>query len=221
MKRNVQPELLDSLAPDDPRAQRSRRDLARINAIMLAPAILAAALRTLPQPKLLVDLGGGDARFLLKVARRTGWHGVRAVVADQQDIVNGQVRQAFNALGWSCQVLRGDIFATLPTLEPGAIITANLFLHHFQDEALRRLLALAATNASAFVACEPRRSAFALFASHLVGLIGGNDVTRHHAVASVRAGFTGRELTSLWPQGWACTEGPRFLLTHAFTASHV
>jgi len=33
MKRLLVPEILDHLPPDDPRAQRSRRDLARINAV--------------------------------------------------------------------------------------------------------------------------------------------------------------------------------------------
>ena len=42
MNRIVQPELLDELPPDDPRAMRSRRDLRRINAWMRNHAIMAA-----------------------------------------------------------------------------------------------------------------------------------------------------------------------------------
>ena len=46
MNRHVQPELLDQLPPDDPRARWSRRDLRRINAWMRNPAIMAAALQS-------------------------------------------------------------------------------------------------------------------------------------------------------------------------------
>ena len=41
MKRLVQPELLDSLPPDDPRARGSRRDLRRVNWWMGHHVILA------------------------------------------------------------------------------------------------------------------------------------------------------------------------------------
>jgi len=51
---------LDYLAPDDPRAVRSRRDLVLINAMMRQSAIMAKALSRHPAPRVLADLGGGD-----------------------------------------------------------------------------------------------------------------------------------------------------------------
>lgn len=215
--RRVEPEWLDTLAPDDPRAIASRRDLARLNVVMRQAAMLAARLRRLAPPPVLVDLGSGDGRFLLSVARRLPWRNVTAIILDRQDIVSAQTRQGFAALGWRCEVRPGDIFETLDGIA-GGIITANLFLHHFQDDALARLLALCAARADAFIACEPRRGGLALAASHLVGLLGCNDVTRHDAVASVRAGFAGNDLTRLWPEEWRCTEAPAFLFSHIFTA---
>ena len=99
------------------------------------------------------------------------------------------------------------------------IVTANLFLHHFEDADLKRLLALAASRCDAFVACEPRRSLFALLAAKMVWAIGANDVSRHDAAASVRAGFSGSELTALWPsEGWRISEGARFPFSHVFVA---
>ena len=68
--RVLTPEILDFLSPDDPRAVRSRGDLRRINAIMGQGAIMAQLLADFPPPKLLADLGGGDGRFMLGVARR-------------------------------------------------------------------------------------------------------------------------------------------------------
>jgi hypothetical protein len=217
--RALVPEILDYLQPDDPRAIRSRRDLDLINKVMGQHRIMARALRSLPSPNLIADLGGGDGRFLLSVARRLPWRDVKLLILDRQDIVSRQTRAAFAALGWSCEVAHGDIFETLPKLSPD-IVTANLFLHHLEDQALARLLALVGARSTALIACEPRRSRFALLGAHLVFALGANDVTRHDAVASVRAGFSGCELSALWPSGSLMEERGVFPFTHLFTAHH-
>jgi len=221
LERRLIPELLDLLPPDDPRAIASRRDLAMINAIMRQPAIMAGALAQLPAPRVLADLGGGDGRFLLAIAKRLAgrWPGVAVLICDQQDIVSDRARAAFAALGWRCEVRRGDIFDTLPDAD---IITANLFLHHFEHDALSKLLALVAMRAPVFLACEPRRNAFSLIGARLLWALGCNDVTRHDAVASVRSGFNGLELAALWPRDaarcWRLDERAVFPFTHLFAA---
>jgi hypothetical protein len=221
MGRALTPEILDFLKPDDPRALRSRRDLARINAVMGQSAIMAKLLESFSPPRLLADLGGGDGRFLLKVAKRLAkrWTNVKVIILDRQSIIATKTHTDFAALGWSCESLQGDIFDSLPQLRPD-IVTANLFLHHFDDAALARLLRLVALRTRAFVACEPHRSGLALLGARLVGILGANDVTRHDAVASVRAGFRDRELSALWPQGdaWACSESAVFPFTQVFRA---
>jgi hypothetical protein len=213
------PEILDFLPPEDPQAIRSRHDLAHINWVMRQGAIMAHALAGFPAPKLLADLGGGDGRFLLGLAGRLAkrWPRVQAVILDRQDIVSDETRAGFAALGWRCQTVRGDIFETLPKTKPD-IVLANLFLHHLDDAALTRLLALVAAQAKGFVACEPRRSAVALLGARLVFVLGANHVTRHDAVASVQAGFRGRELSALWPggAGWNLDERAAFAFTHLF-----
>ena len=223
MGRVLTSELLDVLSPDDPRALRSRRDLMLINAVMCQSRIMAQALSAFPAPKLVADLGGGDGRFMLRVARRMAmrWPGVTVMIADRRTIVSVETRACFARLGWRCENLTGDVLETLPLIKPD-IITANLFLHHLDDMALARLLALAARQATGFVACEPRRSAFALLGARLVFALGANDVTRHDAVASVRAGFRGREISQLWPQGapaWRMGERGAFPFTHLFRAT--
>jgi len=214
-------EILDVLPPEDPRALRSRRDLILINAVMCQSTIMAEALSTFPAPKLIADLGGGDGRFMLRVARRLAkrWPGVTVMVADRRPIVSVETRASFAQLGWRCESLTGDVLETLPLIAPD-IVTANLFLHHLDDTLLSRLLALAAARARGFVACEPRRSAFALLGARMVFALGANDVTRHDAVASVRAGFRGDELSRLWPAGanWRLGEHGAFPFTHVFNA---
>lgn len=217
--RVLTPELLDHLPAGDPRAIRSRRDLVLINRIMRQPAIMAGALRKLPAPCTLADLGGGDGHFLLAVARRLAkhWPNVQVIICDRQDIVTPQTRVAFQALGWHCEVHTGDVLESLPQAD---LITANLFLHHFDDAALTRLLARVAQSTDCFVACEPRRGQFALAGAHLVGLLGCNDVTRHDAVVSVQAGFTARELSRHWPRDgrWSLRENAAFPFSHVFHA---
>jgi hypothetical protein len=220
LPRILTPELLDHLPADDPAAIASRRDLARINAVMRQEAILARALSTFPVPAVLADLGGGDGCFLLGLARRLAktWPNVRAVIADRQDIVSEETRDGFARLGWGCEIFAGDVFDALPSL--GAdIAIANLFLHHLDERELRRLLEAVAGQVAGFAACEPRRSWLALAGAHLVGLLGANHVTRHDAVASVRAGFAGRELSARWPRGaWHLREQRVLAFTHLFVA---
>jgi SAM-dependent methyltransferase len=216
------PELLDALPAEDPRAIGSRRDLVRINFIMRQQAAMVKLLRSVEiAPRRIADLGSGDGRFLLGVARQMAkyWPAVTAIVIDQQNIVGNRTRDGFAALGWHCENRTGDIFEMLPRLEVD-IITANLFLHHFDNASLRNLLQLAGQSARAFLACEPRRSQLALLASRMVFALGCNDVTRHDAVASVRAGFAGRELSQLWPghAGWRLEEAGAFPFSHCFAA---
>ena len=187
---------------------------------MRQQTIMVGLLRPLAAPRRLADLGSGDGRFLLGVARRMAphWPRVTALIMDRQDIVSAQTRAGFAALGWKCESVTGDIFETMPHLD-AQLITANLFLHHFDDAALRRLLMLAAGKARGFVACEPRRSPAALLASRMVFALACNNVTRHDAVASVRAGFAARELSRLWAgEGWRLREGLALPFTHVFSA---
>jgi hypothetical protein len=55
-----------------------------------------------------------------------------------------------------------------------------------------------------------------------VFVLGANDVSRHDAVASVRAGFAASELSALWPQdqtsSWRLREKAIFPFTHLFEA---
>ena len=102
------------------------------------------------------------------------------------------------------------------------LVFTNLFLHHFDESSLARLMHRIASCSNAFVALEPRRAPLALAGSHLIGFLGCNDVTRRDAVLSVRAGFAGKELSELWPSsGWHVDEGPAGAFGHRFIASRV
>ena len=227
MVRRVEPEWLDELPADDPRAMRSRRDLRRVNACMLQPGIMARHLRKhygQQAPCSILDLGAGDGTFMRNVARRLAsrWRGVTAILLDRQAIVSPQTRADFEALQWKVETMTADVLHALQSAElPRVdIITANLFLHHFQHDQLAPLLAHAARHTGLFVACEPRRAALGLIGSRLCWAIGCNDVSRHDAAVSVRAGFRDNELSDLWPRHrqWDLHEHATGLFSHCFVA---
>ena len=225
MRRIIQPEILDELPAGDPRAIQSRRDLQKLNTFMGNAGIVTRALRAAPAaPHLLVELGAGDGTFLLNVASRLGYRSrVRALLVDRRPSLSASTRGAFARAGWDVDTCQADVFEWLcrPHAETADVTLANLFLHHFREGELARLLALTAQQTKRFVACEPRRSRTALAGVPLLPLLGCNGVTLHDADLSVRAGFRDRELGALWPAdpGWRVTERRRGLFTHAFVAA--
>jgi hypothetical protein len=225
MQRCVEPEWLDELPPGDPRAMRSRRDLQRIHSWMGNVGIMARLLGNVAagQENLRVtELGAGDGTFMLRVARRLKGKAPKAKLelVDRLSVVAPETRRGFAELGWGLEIISADVFDRLANGVSADVITATFFLHHFPDERLGQLFQQIAVSTKQFIVCEPQRSAVALRASHLLGLIGCNAVTRHDGVISVRAGFKDRELSSLWPQdsNWLTEECSAGFASHTFAA---
>ena len=126
LPRRVQPETLDFLAPDDPQAQHSRRDLRRIHRFMGTRSIVRRALVDMAQragwqsssssspsrPLRLLELGAGDGSLLLGVARSLAphWPAVELTLLDRQPLVDRSTVEAYAALGWTVVVQVEDVF---------------------------------------------------------------------------------------------------------------
>ena len=227
LPRRVEPELLDNLGADDPRAQRSRDDLRRIHRAMAALSVLKRALDSATSespPHTIVELGAGDGSLMLRLAqqRSARWPGVNVTLLDRLDLVAPRTLDALRNLGWIPSVVAMDVFDWLarPYATRLDVVFANLFIHHFSAEPLARLLAGIEQRSRVFFCCEPRRSALPLAGSHLIGLLGAGPVTRKDAVSSVHAGFRGQELSELWPNksAWVLHEISAGLFSHAFLA---
>ena len=222
--RRLETELLDVLPADAPAAMRSRRDLRLLNALMLHPGIMARRMRrhAVEAPRHIIELGAGDGSLMLRLGRRLArhWSGVGTILVDRQNIVTPATRQAISNLGWHEDHVTLDVFEYLTIAKPADIIIANLFLHHFQPPQLTEIFTRCAKLAPILIALEPRRGTLPLVGSRLIGLLGCNHVSRHDAVASVRAGFRDCELSALWPnrQGWSFDERSVGLWTHCFVA---
>ena len=237
MHRRVDAETLDGLDESDPAAIRSRSDLQRIHRLMGTRRILTRALKpilALPdsevgRPLRLLELGAGDGSLMLGVARalKQLQLPVHLTLLDRQELVSRETITAFADAGWQTTTRISDVFDWAAGEQQRArdidsprswdLIVCNLFLHHFKAGALQSLLATIASCARVFLACEPHRGRLALAASHMVGLIGANAVTRNDAVLSVHAGFCDTELSRLWPgrsAQWTCKEYSAGLFSH-------
>ena len=186
MTRLVAPEILETLADDDPHAIRSRADLLKVNWIMGNHAWM---LRTLKREKKygerVCELGAGDGTLSRKLLRQG--------LCDAQEL--HAVDLAAQPENWPESAVwhRGDLFAmTLPDCE---ILIANLFLHHFTAEQLARLGSRVSPKTRLIVAAEPARYRLHQLSGRLFcALTGLNHVTRYDMQVSIRAGFRGDEL---------------------------
>ena len=185
MQRIVEPEILDTLPPDDPEAVASRRDLRRVNAIMANHRWLERRTRAVRQPGWrILELGAGDGTL----GRRL----IRAGVLESSALL--AVDLAPRPLDWPAEadwsqqdVLKGE----LPAAE---MVIANLFLHHFEPPALRELGQRLPAECQVLLCSEPARRPLHLWQSRLLSLLPLGRVTKHDMPVSIRAGFLGEEL---------------------------
>lgn len=199
--RDVEPEALDQLRADDPRALRARCDLARIHRAMRSRSHLRDALLTVAEngaPRRVLEIGCGDGTLLAALAPRLNWPKVELTLLDREPAVDHSTLAAYAAAGWQACVQRAEVTDWLRRAPTVDLVIASLFLHHFEPRALARLLAQIASCSQALVAWEPRRCRRALLAGHALGLLGASRLTRNDALVSVRAGFRGRELSAQW-----------------------
>jgi len=179
VKRQVVPEILDSLPGDDPGALRSRRDLRLINFLMGNERWIMMQ----NHDGGVIELGAGEGQLTRRLAKRG-----KVVGLDFQERPDGL------DIPWET----GDLFASLPKVD-GETVVANLILHHFEDRQLARLGELIRKR-RALIAVEPWRSRISLAEGYALWPF-INHVTKHDMVASIRAGFRKGELRGLLDLG--------------------
>lgn len=226
-QRRVKPEWLDTLPCGSAAAIRSRADLRRVNVCMGNASRIAKHVGSVGYSPVerIVDLGAGDGTFLVKVFKRLPAIPRCALLVDRQPALDERNRRRLEELGCKVEMICGDAFSWLglPRKGPNSVFIANLFLHHFVTTDLRRMLELVSERCEMFVACEPRRSRLALKVSGWLGLLGCSPVTRHDAIVSVEAGFSGSEISCAWPRkrGWELREYRAGFFSHLFSARNL
>lgn len=194
MEREVLPEILDSLPPDDPRAIRSRRDLKRLNFCMgndrWIRSVLARNVNFAKKGIVEIGAGNGDLlRTLAPLAPTTGLD-----LQPRPEGLPGEIK-------W----YPGNLFEQ-PSLPSGGVLLANLFLHHFEPDDLKTIGALMEPF-ELLIFSEPLRLRRVLTLSQCVTPLVGS-VTRHDMPVSIRAGFTMGELPTYLglSDSWRVTE---------------
>ena len=226
MIRTLEPELVDELPADHPGAIDSRRDLRLLNTLMGHAGIFVRSLEKIfpnQPPSRILEIGAGDGQLLLRIAQclPTNWRNLDVTLVDLQNLLVDETIAEFAALNWRVRSVESDIFDWLNnSSEQSDVVLANLFLHHFNHDQLSLLFSTLAKRTNAFIAVEPRRSRWPLFCAQMLSFIGCNAVTCHDAPVSVRAGFKGRELSTLWPRDgeWEITERRAGLFSYLFVA---
>jgi len=190
MQRIVEPEILDTLSPEDPEAKRSRADLRFINRMMGGEAWILRELKKLAGVECVVELGAGEGCLASSI--KAGLPDVRVVAVD----LIGAPELLDDGVEW----VQGNVLSEVYTVGPNTVVVANLFLHHLDNEELV-LLGQRVRGAKAVLFAEPYRSGFALFWARLIYSFVGR-VTRYDMLVSIRAGFRDGELEELLSAGF-------------------
>ena len=163
--------------------------------------------RDTARPLRILELGCGDGRLMLGVARHRGASlaGGALDLLDRQPIVDagddrGLCRARAGSAGRSSPTsldwaVRGDERASAGT---SSSPTCSCTTSRAKRSAGCSRHARAAPSASSRASRGASR--FALAASHLIVFLGANAVTRHDGVLSVHAGFVDNELATAWPR---------------------
>jgi hypothetical protein len=171
-----------------------------------------------------VEAGAGDGTLAARVWGRLPIPetGSRIQLLDQVNVMDPQALTCLRTRNWDpeIRVSRFEDWLTAPASTRVDLVYSNLFLHHFDSEALLSLLFQLAQRTASVVLVEPRRSVVALLGARMLRWVGCNAVTRHDAVRSVHAGFRDLELSQAWPNDgqWILQERAAGPFAHTFVA---
>ena len=196
MQRTLQPELLDSLAPDDPAAIHNRRDLRLTNRIMGNHRWLTRRLPGLLRPgELGLELGAGTGELGLRLAHAHVQVDGLDLWPRPEDWPAGRA--------WHRADLR--LFSGYAGY---AAVLGNLIFHQFSGNELAGLGSVLRRHSRVIVACEPARRRVSQVLFRTLGpLFGANHVSLHDAHVSIAAGFRDDELPQalgLAATDWDC-----------------
>jgi ubiquinone/menaquinone biosynthesis C-methylase UbiE len=198
-------ELLDAGDGTDKDVAESLADLRRINRFLggrrvVLDAIAACVDAANVKEVSVLDVGTGSADIPMAVADQCRNLGLSNFVAGA-DISERNLRVARKLLGVSpeIQLVRADSM-NLPFADDSFdFVTASLFLHHFRDEDVVRLLADFARIAKrAVIVNDLVRNLVPYYFTRLAGpLLAASFLTRNDAPVSVLRGFTRQEMGDL------------------------
>lgn len=204
-ERIYEEELLDAGEGTDEDVAQSLEDLRRINRFLGGRRVVLDAISSClgganRKEVSLLDVGTGSADIPMAVAERCGNLGL-AIFAAAVDISERNLRVARASLGVSreIQFVRADSMKLPFAADSFDFVTASLFLHHFRDEDVVRLLTDFARIAKrAVIVNDLVRNLVPYYFTKITGpFLAASFLTRNDAPVSVLRGFTRQELGDL------------------------
>lgn len=204
-KRIYVEELLDAGEGTDDDVARNLSDLRRINRFLGGTKVVLSALESFARNGnvrhlSLLDVGTGSADIPAAVVEWCKEHGVNAMVS-ALDISERNLRIARTRLGISraIELIRADSLNLPFAARSFDFVTASLFLHHFQDDDVVRLLSdFARVARRAVIVNDLVRNLIPYYFTRLTGpILATSFLTRNDGPVSVLRGFTAKELKIL------------------------
>ncbi len=199
LKRQIEPEILDTLAFNDSRAIANRRDLRILNHLMGNFKWFSRELSSLTLGPSILELGAGDGSLGLYLLHKE-------IIAEQAHYQGIDLWPRPSRWPGRWQWRQEDLRTTIPNPTTNCLI-ANMIFHQFTDDEIRCLIAnVESSSIKHIFICEPLRQRRYLWLLPIIRLLGMNSVTLHDARVSIRAGFRDLEACSflgLDPDLWS------------------
>lgn len=201
------PELLDDATLPEDAALASLADLRRLNRFLFGISVTLGALEGWlaagPKPATVLDLGTGSGQMAQALARwaARSHQAVRVLALDRVP------RQLHHARAWNAHLgtphvllLAGDALRLPLTDQSVDYVTSSLFLHHFDEAALRHLFAECRRVARRGVAMSDlwrHPLPFALYQTLAEPLLVRSPITHFDSRASFRRAYRPAEIAAL------------------------
>ncbi|HSQ19085.1 MAG TPA: methyltransferase domain-containing protein [Blastocatellia bacterium] len=204
-KRIHEEELLDAGEGTDADVAKSLSDLRRINRFLGGRKVILRAISsylddTDSHRVSLLDVGTGSADLPMAIAQECRRQGISPFIA-AVDISERNLRVSRERLGVSADVhlVRADSLRLPFAPRSFDIVTASLFLHHFRDEDVVRLLADFGRIAKhAVIINDLIRNLVPYYFTRIAGpVLAASFLTRNDGPVSVLRGFTIAEMNDL------------------------
>lgn len=201
-KRIYEEEMLDAGQGTDEDVRRNLTDLRRINRFLGGTKVVLGAVQSVVEREdlkqvSLLDVGTGSADIPTAVAEWCNEQGIESHIV-ALDISERNLRVARNRLGIArdVELIRADSLS-LPFMERSFdFVSASLFMHHFEDEDVVRLLtSFGRVARSTVIINDLVRNLVPYYFAKVTGLILATSfLTRNDGPVSVLRGFTADEL---------------------------